>query len=165
MPEREFEAGENGRSVMVAIDAPSMGEGDLDVEVRVVAAVQSAWLAAREAGPEQPPADSLMHPDQLKALDWLEENEAAVAELIGQAAGRYAFYGETEYNPDLDDERDDPPDAVEVFIELAIIEQPDSAGRCGFRFQGSWSEDEEHGLGVILYDGEIIEIGAQDIAV
>ncbi|MCO4772517.1 MAG: hypothetical protein KDA24_20965 [Deltaproteobacteria bacterium] len=52
---------------------------------------------------------------------------------------------------------------VTFSIHTAIIEEPDSDDRCEIGLRGNWSLDEEHGLGVRVYDGEVIEMGEQSI--
>lgn len=55
------------------------------------------------------------------------------------------------------------PDPVDFEVHSVVVTVPDDSGGCAIMLQGNWSLDEEHGLGVIIEDGAIVELGPQSL--
>jgi len=55
------------------------------------------------------------------------------------------------------------PDPVDFELHSLVVTAPDADGVCAIMLQGNWSLDEEHGLGVIIEGGAVVELGPQSI--
>ncbi|MFT3926434.1 MAG: hypothetical protein QM778_28070 [Myxococcales bacterium] len=126
--------------------------------------VQLTFLRDEEADEQQPPS-----PVQLATAAWFAQNEGALAGLV--AAAMRAYYDESrpKYLDFLEDAASEMPadPTPEKFAELhglheVLVHATELAGLAyvGLNFGASW--EREHGLGVLMHDRRIVDIGGAD---
>lgn len=121
-----------------------------------------------------------IRPAQKKALELLVDNEAEIHRKVREAIYNYygqsyevynkayktahMLYGGVDYNEILPEiVRGDELDNLVEFQEMLVHPPKDGQSKIGIEFNCSW--DEEHGLGVVVCDGEVEQTGMAEIAI
>lgn len=117
-------------------------------------------ITVRTKESSQPPSEV-----QLATLENFFRNEATIGQSISEAIFRY--YRELQADqPEFFDIRIDSPDdqvGVIFFSELTVHEtEIDGEAVLGFHFDAEW--DPEHGLGVSVHKGEVLDVGGWETA-
>lgn len=113
-----------------------------------------------------------LSPTELASIDWVLDNEAAIADaLLAALFAKYPML-QAQYGYDASEQAERMPDlrdAADLRNLLGLhsvhVHQVtrDGLPYVGFEFGCSW--DEEHGLGVLMHGTRTVEIGGADTAI
>jgi hypothetical protein len=110
--------------------------------------------------PSQPPSEV-----QLATVENFFRNEETIGRKVSEAIFRYYRELQTEQPEFFDLKVDSPDDQVGVifFSELTVHEtEIDGEAVLGFHFDAEW--EPEHGLGVSVHKGEVLDVGGWETA-